>query len=54
MASLTLIFLFTERCDSQTQLTCNGGQCISMNWQCDRENDCSDGSDERNCGMQSL
>ena len=31
---------------------CDDGQCV-MAWPCDGDNDCADGSDERNCGTYS-
>ncbi|KAG8233632.1 hypothetical protein J437_LFUL001043 [Ladona fulva] len=55
-----------ERCLTSTEKTecpsmkfqCSNGQCISMSWRCDQENDCDDqneeagipSSDERDCG----
>jgi len=28
---------------------CDSGRCIAAEFRCDRENDCADASDERNC-----
>lgn len=32
-------------CDAD-EFKCKNGQCISRQWMCDREGDCSDNSDE--------
>lgn len=32
------------------QATCQNGQCISRDYLCDGETDCTDGSDESRCG----
>uniref|UniRef100_A0A8C5QIZ1 Sortilin-related receptor n=1 Tax=Leptobrachium leishanense TaxID=445787 RepID=A0A8C5QIZ1_9ANUR len=32
-----------------SQYKCNNGNCINNIWRCDRDNDCGDMSDERNC-----
>lgn len=31
------------------QFQCNNGECIPLSWACDREDDCADKSDEKNC-----
>merc|ERR1719481_1801673 len=36
-------------CDPQTQFQCDDGDCISISYRCDRDNDCSDRSDEEGC-----
>ena len=49
------IFCFQKRysyfleCDSNNEYTCGNGECIDLEWRCDEENDCHDGSDEFNC-----
>lgn len=40
---------FCFRCTND-EFTCKDGSCISMSWKCDRQIDCSDGSDESECG----
>ena len=29
--------------------SCNDGNCVELLWKCDGDDDCDDGSDERNC-----
>lgn len=35
-----------ETACSDDKFRCKSGRCIPKHWQCDGENDCSDGSDE--------
>ena len=46
---LLLLFLAAgEECDSD-EMKCDNEHCIQVNWKCDSEDDCGDGSDEINC-----
>ena len=33
------------------QFACTSGECLPVEWQCDGDNDCTDASDESNCGQ---
>ena len=33
-----------------TQFACSNGNCVPRDYQCDRDNDCADNSDEVGCG----
>lgn len=60
IASLALYFsikLFLVKrtfCPNKEFLCQNGEMCIPEGWLCDRTKDCSDGSDELNCGGKRL
>jgi hypothetical protein len=45
---LDCLFLAYTKC-SQDHFKCDNGRCISKKWLCDMEDDCRDGSDEKNC-----
>lgn len=42
------MFWNTERCNAE-EFTCGNGKCIPLSLKCDRNYDCEDQSDERNC-----
>lgn len=46
---LLLIFLFTGDCHIN-EFRCTEGKCIPQSKKCDNSRDCSDGSDEHDCG----
>ena len=37
-------------CHEETEFMCRNGECIALSWKCDDDADCSDGSDEIDCG----
>ena len=39
-----------RKCNETTEFTCSNAKCISINYRCDSEDDCGDGSDEVDCG----
>ena len=45
---LMLLLLF-EGCTSN-QFTCSNGQCVPSSSRCNNVRECTDGSDESNCG----
>ena len=41
-----------DDCAANSQFTCDNGDCVSLERKCDRYHDCSDGSDEIDCGTR--
>jgi hypothetical protein len=52
--SATGVSACRDDCDEETAFTCNNGEEISVDWVCDGEDDCSDASDEINCGTRAF
>uniref|UniRef100_A0A4W5P137 Low density lipoprotein receptor b n=1 Tax=Hucho hucho TaxID=62062 RepID=A0A4W5P137_9TELE len=44
-----IIFLLKQTNCTNDEFRCSNGQCIAVSFVCDKDNDCSDGSDETSC-----
>ena len=44
-----MVGYFSAHVCSDDQFRCDNHKCISIGWRCDGDNDCGDGSDEKNC-----
>jgi hypothetical protein len=44
-----LFFFLAFHSCSPNEFRCANGRCIFKSWKCDHENDCKDGSDEKDC-----
>ncbi len=42
-------FDFSDQTCTPDEFTCGNGRCVQKRWLCDREDDCGDASDERDC-----
>lgn len=49
LAGLSNTFSAASPC-SLLEFQCNSGECTPRGWRCDQEEDCTDGSDELDCG----
>lgn len=51
---MSLVYVAHSECDDATEFRCTNGTCININWKCDGDDDCTDKSDEQDCGNPNL
>ena len=51
---MSLVYVAHSECDAATEFRCTDGTCININWKCDGDDDCTDKSDEQDCGNPNL
>lgn len=47
----TFFITVNQTCPHQ-DFTCTSGRCVPLDWLCDGDNDCGDGSDEHGCPVK--
>merc|ERR1711936_968316 len=46
---LVAVTVTAQACNEAEEFTCGSGECIPSFYRCDKENDCADQSDEKDC-----